>query len=142
MSSIAEIEARRAERKAKLQDEANEQRAKDLEALDALEVEFGDTNIIKIDVPFTPGLPTLAAARTPRPEELKRYRQNLNVTPGEKLDLAGSGDAAAQLGRTVLKYPDADTFKAMCAARPDLASQLGQLAVKLAQGKAADEGKG
>lgn len=142
MSSIAEIEARRAERKSKLQAEADEQRAKDLEALDALEVEFGDTNIIKIDVPFTPGLPTLAAARTPRPEELKRYRQNLNVTPGEKLDLAGSGDAAAQLGRSVVKYPDVDTFKAMCAARPDLASQLGQLAVKLAQGKAADEGKG
>lgn len=141
MSSIEEIEAKRADRKAKLQAEADEQRAKDLEALDALELEHGDTSVCHIDVPYTPGLPTMAIARMPKADELKRYRAGLKVTPGEKLDLGASNESAAQLGRTVRLYPDEAVFKEMCAARPDLASQLGTRATKLAQGKAAEDSK-
>lgn len=140
MSKLEEIEARRAARKAELQAQADEQRAVDLEALDALEVRHGDTSVCYVDVPYTPGLPTLVAARVPSPVELKRYRQSLKLD-GQKVDVQAGTEAAAQLGAAVREYPEKDVFSKMCEARPDLAGQLGSRAIKLAQGKAADEGK-
>ena len=141
MSRLDEIEARRAARKAELQAQADVQRAEDLEALDGLEQEHGDTSVCYVDVPYTPGLPTLAVARVPQPAELKRYRQTLKVK-ADDVDVNAATDAAAQLGAVVCVYPEKEVFAKMCAARPDLKSQLGSRAVKLAQGRAADEGKG
>lgn len=139
MSSIEEIEKRRADRKAALQAQADEQRLVDMQALDDAEILHGDTNVCHVDVPFTAGLPTMAVARLPKGIELKRYRTRLKID-GQRVDLSAANDAAAELGRAVCVYPDADTFAKMCEARPDLASQLGSRATKLAQGKAADEG--
>ena len=72
----------------------------------------------------------------------------MKITPGEKLDIAGTNDAAATLGGVVCEYPDVKTeagkalFEKMCAARPDLKAQLGQRALRLAQGKEAAEKNG
>jgi hypothetical protein len=145
--TLEEISAERAARKAKLQEQADAQRLIDMQALNDAELELGDTNVCYVDVPFTPGLPTLAIARKPKPIELKRYREGLRITPGEKLDLAAGNEAAATLGAVVVHYPkkDADgknpVFAAMCEARPDLAATLGQSSVKLAQARAAEESK-
>ncbi len=141
MSKLEQIEAERKARKEALQAQADAQREVDLEALNAAEIERGDTSVCYIDVPYTPGLPTMAVARMPNPAELKRYRAGLKVVPGEKLDIGSGNDAAATLGGAVCIYPDQDLFAKMCEARPDLKSQLGSRAVKLAQGKAADEEK-
>jgi hypothetical protein len=138
--TTAEIQADRAERKAKLQAEADAQRVLDLEALDANEIQYGDTNVCYVDVPYTPGLPTMAQGRMPKGIELKRYREALKVN-GEKVDIQAANEAAALLGATVCVYPDKDVFAKMCEARPDLKAQLGSRATKLAQGKAAEEGK-
>lgn len=140
MSKLEEIEKQRAERKAKLQAQADDQRAVDVEALNACEEKHGDTSVCRVDVPYTPGLPTMAIARLPKPIELKRYREKLKVN-GEKVDVQAATEAAAELGGAVRIYPEKDVFDLMCAARPDLASQLGSRATKLAQGKAAEEGK-
>jgi hypothetical protein len=146
--TIEEIEARRSARKAKLQEQADAQRVIDLEALDAAEMCHGDTNVCYVDVAYTPGQPTMAIARKPKPVELKRYREGLNIVPGEKLDLTAGNSAAALLGSVVVVYPPKDVdgtnkvFADMCEARPDLAATLGQRAVKLAQARAAEEGKG
>ncbi len=139
MSSIAEIEARRAARKADLQAQADTQRAIDLEALDAAEVKHGDTSVCYVDVPYTPGLPTMAIARLPKPVELKMYRSRLKVN-GEKVDLVAAQQAAADLGALVLEYPSKEVFAEMCTARPDLQAQLGSRSTKLAQGKAVESG--
>lgn len=148
MSTIAEINARRAERKAKLQEQADAQRVIDMEALDGAEAALGDTDVGYVDVPYTPGLPTLAVCRKPKPIELKRYRESLRITPGEKLDLSAGNEASVVMGQSTCIYPDCKTeegqaiFAKMCEARPDLAATLGQRAVKLAQARAAEEGKG
>ncbi len=141
MSKLEDIEAERKARKEALQEKADAQRVIDLEALNAAEIEHGDTSVCHIDVPYTPGLPTLVVGRVPGSAELKRYRAGMKVVPGEKLDLGATNEAAATLGGAVCIYPEKDVFAKMCEARPDLKSQLGTRASKLAQGKAADEGK-
>ena len=139
MSSIGEIEARRAERKAKLAAQREEQLAVDIEALDAAELQHGDSNVVRIDVPYTPGLPTLALARTPRPVEVKRYRDSVRPKGDKAPDAAA---AAEQLAAVCRIYPDAETLAKMAEARPGLNVQLGVAAVGLAMGAEAAEGKG
>jgi hypothetical protein len=140
LSKLEEIEARRAARKAGLQEPRDEQRAADLEAVDALEIEHGDSNVATLEVPFTPGLPTLLAARCPKPIELKRYRDTVKTkkdgTPGDPIG------AAIMVGGVCRVYPDAETFAKVLEARPGVDVQLGLAALKLASAKAEDEGKG
>lgn len=138
--SIEDIQARRAARKAELAKQCEAQRAVDLAALDAAEVEHGDSNIAYVNVPFTPGLPTLAVVRTPSDPEQKRYRDT--VKP-KKLDgtFGDTTQAAKQLARAALVYPDPDVYAAQCAARPGLPTQLGLAALKLADAQEAEESK-
>ena len=138
--AIDAIEARRAARKAARAAEARAQLAADLEALDALEEAHGDSNLKRLDVPFTPGLPTLCVVRTPRPVEIKRYRDQVKPRgPGDVPDLTKAAEAVCAVA---LVYPAADVFVKMCEARPGLAAQLGSVALSLALGAEAAEGKG
>jgi len=137
MSSLEEIEARRAARKEVLAKQREEQRAVDLEAIDALEVQFGDSNIRYVDVPFMPGLPTLAAVRCPKPIEIKRYRAT--VAPDHK---AFAAKAAEDLGAICLVYPVGDLRDQLLEARPGLLVGLGMESLGMSTGKAQDEGKG
>ncbi len=134
------IEARRVARKKALQEQADAQRVIDITALDEAEQAHGDTSVCRVDVPYTPGLPTCAIAKIPRPVALKRYRDTLKVKDGS-VDLSAANAASEQLVADCLVYPDAETFAKMCEARPNLRGQLGAAAAKLANGKAADEGK-
>jgi hypothetical protein len=134
--TLEEIEARRAERKARLEEERNAQRALDLEAIDALEVEHGDNSVAVIDVPYTQGLPTCAAVRCPKPSELKRYQARLKE---QKPDTA---KAAEEIGAVAQIYPPVgDDRDGLHAARPGLLVQLGVAALGLSTGKAQSEGK-
>lgn len=136
---LAEIERRRAERKAKLDAERDEQRAIDLEALEALEAEHGESNVVTLDVPFSPGLPTMVAARCPKPAEVKRYRAT--VKPDSKGRPGDTVAAAEQLAAVARIYPADDLYAQLCEARPGVHAQLGATALGLAVGKASDEGK-
>lgn len=139
MSKLQEIEARRAARKAALAEQEDTQRAEDLEALDALEVEHGDSNIAHVDVAFTPGLPTLAAVKAPSRNVIKRYRDR--VKPRKNGQAGDPTEAAIELCGACRVYPDAEVFAQMLEARPGLDSQLGLLALRLAVGVEEEKGK-
>ncbi len=132
MSALEAIEAKRAARKAKLDEQHAEQLATDLEAVDALETEHGDSNVAVLRVPFTPGQPALCAARCPNTHEIKRYRDRIRKDGGKGDPVA----AAEEIAAVCRVYPDADTYKAMLDARPGIHVQLGVEAVKLASGQA------
>ena len=134
--------AAREARKERVKAEADAQKVKDLEAVDEIEIEHGDSNVATLDVPFDARnpMPTIVAARTPRPAEIKRYRAR--VRPDADGRLGDTAMAAEELAAVVLLYPDAETFAKICEARPGVKAQLGLLSLRLASGKAQDEGKG
>ena len=141
-AKIAEIEARRAARKAALAEQESAQRAVDLEALDAAEVEYGDSNVCHMDVPYTPGMPTLVIARCPKPSEVKRYQDRVKPKANGKASPDAPMDAARELTAVVLVYPSKEVFTELCEQRPSLDLQLGVEALGLAQASRVDEGKG
>lgn len=137
MTDIATIEAKRAARKAALAEQSAVQRAVDLEALDALEVELGDESVEALDVPFAAGSVTLAVWRVPRPAEVKRYQHRLKAA---KPDTA---EAAEEVGAVCMVYPPSGEIRdALLGRLPGLLVQGGQVALGLATGRAQSEGKG
>ena len=136
---LARVERLRAERKAAAQKAHDAQLAVDLEAIDLLEAEHGDSNVGVIRVGHTAGLPAAVACRCPKPVELKRFRAL--VTPKNDRDRPDNVAPAEQLGRVCLIYPDAETFAKLCDARPGLQAQLGKAAIELAVGAEEREGK-
>lgn len=133
------IEARRAERKAALEKQRKAQRVIDLEALDTLEIEHGDSNVAAVGVPFTPGMVTMAIVRVPKPAELKRYRSR--ITPDSKGHMGDMVAAAEEVAAVCRVYPDTEAYEALCEARPGLHVEMGLKALKLGSGREADEGK-
>ncbi len=139
-SPLERAERKRAERKAKLKEQEDAQRARDLEVVDALEEEHGDSKIAVLNVPYTPGLPTLVAARLPTDPEIKRYRYRCkDKGPKEPGDAIG---AAEELSAKTRVYPDDETYAKICAERHGVPLQLGIISANLAIGKAEAEGKG
>lgn len=139
LSPLEAVEARRAARKAEIRAQWEAQRIADLEALDALEIELGDSNVAYLDVPFTDGLPTLAAVRCPTSAEVKRYQARVKGKPDKPGDPTV---AAEELGAVALKYPPkGETRDRLLAARAGLLVGLGVLAINLSTGKVAEQGK-
>ncbi len=139
---VAEIEERRAARKAALAEQEAAQRAIDLEALDDAEVKHGDSNVYQHNVPYTPGMPTMCIARCPTPLETKRFQDRVKPRANGKSDPDAGIAAAKELTAVTLVYPDKDVFKTLCEQRPMVELELGVAALGLAKGAAADEGKG
>jgi len=139
MSTVEEIEARRAARKAELQEKRDAQYVIDLQRLDELEIEHGDSNIGRVDMThYDPGLPTMVLCRTPTEMEMKRYTDRLKERKGKKGD---ASEAARELAVTCRVYPEADAFKEMEGARPGIRVQLGVQAAELAVGRSVDDAK-
>jgi hypothetical protein len=134
--TLEQVEARRAARKASLAASREAQRAVDVAALDAAEAEYGDESVVAIDVPFSPGLPTLAVARCPKPVELKVYRARLREATPNPIK------AAEELAANVVVYPSGDALAGLYAARPGLQVQLGVASLQLAIGREVEQGKG
>jgi hypothetical protein len=133
----AAIEEKRAARKAELSADESEQHVTDLEAIDALEVQHGDSNVHVLRVPFTPGLPVLVAVRAPKPPEVKRFRARVK---SEDKDQAIH--AAEELGESCVIYPDRETFAQLLKERPNLNVDCGTKALSLVVAKSDSEGKG
>lgn len=139
MSRKDEIEARRAERKAERQAQADEQYCDDLEAIDSIDAATGDSNVAIVRVPYTVGQPVLIAARCPTPVELKRYRDMVKPRKdGSIPDAVAAAELVADVARI---YPEPDVYKEICKARPGVAAQLGLAALNLAVGQEAEAGK-
>jgi hypothetical protein len=141
LSPLEQAQAKRAARKAAASADEDLARALDTEAIDSLEVQYGDSNVGVIQLPYTPGLPTCAAVRCPKPAEVKRFRDG--VTPKHEKDRPDTAAAAELLAAISRVYPaDKEVYAKLCAARPGLAVQLGAKAMSLAIGKDESEGKG
>lgn len=145
LDPVAAIEKRRAKRKADLAEQERAQLATDLEAIDALEQEHGDSNIVVLKVPFMPGLPVRIAARTPSDPELKRYRARLKPkNPNQSPDTVAAAEELADVTRVYPPRDDAGNalFARLLEARPAVKVQLGAQSVGLAAASADDAGKG
>lgn len=138
-SRLEAIERKRAERKAAAATARAEQRAADLEALDALEQEHGDHAVKALDVDCGPGLPTLIVARAANGAEMKRYRHEAKPPKGS--DQPRFAEAGERLGALVRIYPDDATFAKILEARPGVLLQLGSAALELATAQDAAAGK-
>lgn len=136
--SLEQIERERAERKAALAEARAEQRERDMQRLNELEIEHGDSNVAFVEVDrFSPGLPTIAVVRALRRPELKRFR---DMTRPAGADAA----AAAEMGaESAWLYPDkgSDAYKALVDAVPGILTRAGVAAVHLAAGMEQVEGK-
>lgn len=138
--SVEEIEAARAERKAKLAAAKAEQFAADLEALDALELEHGDDKVRRVDLnAWAPGVPTFVVVRMPSPIEFRRYQDQVKTQGnGKPGDVVRATHAVAD---ACIVYPDADTYKRVREASPGVHVIAGTTAVDMCAAKAAEEGK-
>jgi hypothetical protein len=132
------IEKRRAERKAEADKRRRAQRAIDLLALEELELEYGDGNVVSVDlIGWAPGLPTLVAARAAKPAEVKRYRSRVKVKHGE---IEGTADGAEQIAASCVVYPKTpEEYEAILTQRPGVAASLGNAIIQHTQAKAESE---
>jgi hypothetical protein len=135
---LTPLEALRAQRKARqdgLKKQEEDQTLIDLTALDALEVELGDSNVAFLTVPFQPGLPTMMIARKPTKAELQRYRAQVKVKPqgnGKQPDSDKTPTEACEIiADSCIQYPEAEVYGRLCIERPGAKAQLGALALKL-----------
>lgn len=141
MATIAEIQARREARRAARAKQFDEQFALDLEALDELEQLHGEQAVatVKIDPGrWEPGLPTLVAVHVPD-AAFGRFRTMVRKAKGNG---EAVGAASDMLGDVSVAYPAADVYKAMRAKYEGIHDSVSVVAARLAEGKAADEGKG
>lgn len=100
--TLDDVIAERAAKKEALQKLADSQRAIDLEAIMALEDLHGDSNVAVLDIPYTPGLPTCVAVRTPKPIEFQRYR---DMNTGKEAGPKKAIESAETLGKVCRIYP-------------------------------------
>jgi hypothetical protein len=140
MRTIQEIEKARAERKAALAAQREEQYAKDLDALDALEVKHGDDNVRRVDLnAWAPGLPTFVVVRMPTGIEFKRFQDMAKPRPDGK-----PGDpikASHLLADVCVVYPEAEDYSRVREACPGAHIVAGTTAADMSAAKASEEGK-
>lgn len=132
----------RDERKAAQAKKRKAQRDQDLVALDDLEIEHGDGFVKPVELDedmYLDGLPTMVIVRVPSRPEGKRYRDQVKSS---KADIKKILEAQEMLGASCRVYPDKETYERMLDKVEVLASRVNAVAVKLAQGGEAEEGKG
>lgn len=141
--SVEEIEARRAKRKAETEKAKAEQYEKDLEAIDALEIEHGDERVAALKVNgYAPGLPVMVGVVAPAEPVYRRFVAQVRKA-GKATDAQGA--AQDQLARSCLAYPpasDEQTRKALLDAFPGLLVSVAVEAQRLAELRSEVEGKG
>lgn len=142
MATVEEIQARRDARKATRAKARDEQRAKDLEALDALEEEHGDGLVKEIELAddmFFDGLPTMAVVRCPTGPENTRYEVQCK---NAKANVEKLVEAGHTLGKACLVYPSKEVYAQLLEKVSTFHTRVSKVAVLLGQGGKEREGKG
>lgn len=139
---IAEIEERRAARRAELAKAEEAQFVKDLEALDELEAQHGAGVVGSVRCArFIPGLPTRVFVRPPKADEYDRYTSQYGRAK-DKQSTAGQRDAIKLLGTTCWLYPvDKDVRAKLVEEFPGLLIAVGLEAAKRGEAEAEEEKK-
>ncbi len=138
---LEEIKARRAARAAATEEARAAQYLIDCKAIEALEAEHGYVlNISQQVRQFVPGCPVVVAVKAPSELEYKRFFQQINRSKG---NADAQMAAHAMLAQVCWVYPEnPEARKAMVAANGGLLASVGNLANKLAELNADEEGKG
>ncbi|MCL2724855.1 MAG: hypothetical protein FWD69_10510 [Polyangiaceae bacterium] len=138
---IEELEAKRAQRLAELDQQELDQRILDLEARETVEEEHGLVGAVNV-TRFSPGFPTCAYVRTPTAAEYKRFVDQVGKAV-EKKSSTTQRSASELLANSCWVYPNTpEERKAMLQEFPGLLTTLAIAATALAEGKAEEEGKG
>lgn len=143
-TAVQRIERRREERAKALADQKETQLVTDLEALDALEEEYGSGRVARLDIDaWKPGFPTFVVVRAPTgvtPNLYKRYSDSVRSAKG---DHGKIGAALDQLGTASIVYPaDKESRKALLDEFGGVAVSAGRRAVKFVEAEVEDEKKG
>jgi hypothetical protein len=137
LTEIEKIQRRRAERRAAQRKPYDDQRLKDMTALDELEEKHGHDRVASLDVPsFVAGMPTMVVLRTATKPEGKRFSDM-----ARRATKNNAGAAVDTLAAAVVVYPDRETYTRMCEEWPNLHESVGQRAIQMIQAKTDDEGK-
>jgi hypothetical protein len=131
------IKETREERKARIKEAEETQYELDMEQINDLELTHGDSNIAVVRVPYTEGLPVCIAVRTPKPNEIKRWRA---MYKGKSTE--ADTQALEDLARVCCVYPDKNTLLQVLEARPAMLINMADAAVSLSTSSRALEGKG
>lgn len=141
-SKLEEIEKRRAERKSALAVKKEEQKVKDLEALDALEIEHGDGSVCALQVEgYREGIPTMVVLKAPSQVEYKRFTDMI-ARASVKNSTSARVDAQHLIGKTCWLYPEKEEQTKMLEAFPGLLLAIALKATQLAEATQVEEGKG
>ncbi len=137
---IAEIEQRRTARRDKAGEARAEQYARDLEAIDAIEVEKDEELSVLHVAGYRAGLPVVVGVRAPSQQYYKRFASQIRRA---KDNLEERAKAQDMLADVCWAYPaDEPTRKAMLEAFPGTLVSVAVEAAKLAELRSAEEGKG
>ena len=140
MATVEEIELARAERRAALEEQRLAQHALDLEALNNLEIEHGESSLVRVKPKrFIPGQPTFVVLRLANPVEFKRYSDMVNGRGGAAGDTMA---AAVALCDVCLLYPSKDVFRGICQRVATMPIDCAVATLKAGEGVAIEEGKG
>lgn len=114
---------------------------KDLEARIRLEDDHGTVGSVKVR--YVPGQATQAFVKTPSPAHYKRYKDLLQRSGEDKKSATKKAEAIDQLAKDSWIYPESEEERAkMLEKVPGLLTSIFVVAVRLAEGKGEDEGKG
>jgi hypothetical protein len=130
MSTVEEIEKRRADRRASHDSGRAAQEAVDLAAIDALEAEDGTPLRTMTANGYKPGVPVRIAFRAPSAAEYKRYLDTIGAAQSNAKSKRG---ALEVLASTCLVYPAADARAALFDAFPGTLVSLAIEAAKAAE---------
>lgn len=142
---IAELEARRAKRRADHEKAFAEQQLVDLEALDLLEEEHGWARVLRIDLEgwrAGSGSTTMVVCRVPVGSDVvvKKFMQQVHAKDAKPAQVVA---AEEELGNATIVYPEkgSDAYVATVEMAPAVLGHVAAQVVKVVQGRAAEEGK-
>lgn len=139
--TLEEIEAARAARRAGIEARKAEQLVRDMEALDAAEIEHGDDMVKPVHLnTWSPGLPTFVVVRMPTGIEFKRFQDMAKKQPNGK-----DGDAVKAsnlLADVCVIYPSKEDYARVREACPGVHIVAGTTAADMSAARAEEAGKG
>lgn len=143
MSTVEEIEARRAARRTEHDKDRLAQEALDLEAIDALEAAAGEPLLTMTANGYKAGASVKIAYRAPSPVEYKRYCDTVGRAQqrGDSIERRKSQETLAT-SCWVYPEPGTDARKAMLEAFPGVLISLAIEVAKAAEMRSEEEGKG
>jgi hypothetical protein len=134
--TIAEIEARRATRKAETETARDEQYVKDVAIVDKLEEEHGCDRVAVLKTPsFVTGLPTVVVVRTPEKSKFNRFRDMVRKANQSQEAIGAAKDL---LAASCILYPEPEVYERMKESWPSIHDSAGVEAIRLGE----TEGKG